>query len=252
MASLSTQMKAALWSISDMQAGERAEGEAKLVAKVIRHWERRLHIKVRTVLDVPCGLGRHHGPLKKAGFDVYGVDIEPEFVGLARARNSGDGKHYVVGDMRHTGLPSGSFDAVLNLFTSFGYFDRKGNMETLREFNRLVGKGGLLILQTNTAGPAGGAAPIVFADDADPGIVRLVRNHPSGKSWIMDMELLRKDGRHYDIMAVARRRISHLPVMEVRPTLRRAGFKVLAIYSDYSMEPAKPKDRRILVVARKA
>lgn len=247
---LSTQMKAALWSISDTQAGERAEEEARLVAKIIRQWERRLHTKVRTVLDVPCGLGRHHGPLKRAGFDVYGVDIEPEFISLARARNKGDGKHYVVGDMRHTGLPSGSFDAVLNLFTSFGYFDRKGNMETLHEFHRLVREGGLLLLQTNAASQAGGA-PVTFADNANAGIIRLVRNHSSGKSWIMDMELLKKSGSHYDIIAVARRRVRHLPIVEARPTLRRAGFKVLAVYSNYSMEPAKPKERRILVVARR-
>src|SRR5690242_19952455 len=75
------------------------------------------------LLDVPCGQGRHAHLLAEAGFDVDGLDYSRELLQRARERGTGPRLRYTRGDMRQ--LPAkwtGRFDAVLNLFTSFGFF----------------------------------------------------------------------------------------------------------------------------------
>lgn len=97
------------------------------------------------VLDIPCGFGRFAGPLHEAGFEVVGVDGSPDQIRLARERNPGP--DYAVGDMREP--PPGPFDAVLNLYTSFGYFDDpEEDVRCLRAWHDVLRPGGVLILET--------------------------------------------------------------------------------------------------------
>ncbi len=101
------------------------------------------------VLDVPCGQGRHAHLLAEAGYDVDGLDLSAHLIGLAKARGSGRTLRYRRGDMR-TLPPSwtGRFDAVLNLFTSFGFFaDAGDDARVIREFARVLTPGGVLVWQ---------------------------------------------------------------------------------------------------------
>jgi ubiquinone/menaquinone biosynthesis C-methylase UbiE len=99
------------------------------------------------VLDVPCGQGRHAHLLAEAGFDVDGLDYSLDLLALARRRGTGKTLRYTRGDMRK--LPqrwSGRFDAVLNLFTSFGFFTEPADdARVLAEFARVLAPGGVLI-----------------------------------------------------------------------------------------------------------
>ncbi|MCU0618903.1 MAG: methyltransferase domain-containing protein [Gemmatimonadaceae bacterium] len=98
------------------------------------------------VLDCPCGQGRHAQLLAEAGLDVTGLDYSAPLLAMARTRGTGRTLRYVQGDMRT--LPAewtGRFDAVLNLFTSFGFFeDEQDDARTLREFARVLAPGGTL------------------------------------------------------------------------------------------------------------
>lgn len=99
------------------------------------------------VLDIPCGQGRHAHLLAEAGFDVDGLDYSPELLARARKRGAGSRLRYTRGDMRS--LPSGwegRFDAVVNLFTSFGFFaDPNDDVRVIRGFARVLRPGGTLI-----------------------------------------------------------------------------------------------------------
>ncbi len=99
------------------------------------------------VLDCPCGQGRHAHLLAEAGFLVDGLDYSETLLDVARARGTSASLRYSQGDMRK--LPSRwtrRFDAVVNLFTSFGFFDDPGDdLKVLGEFARVLKPGGVLI-----------------------------------------------------------------------------------------------------------
>jgi ubiquinone/menaquinone biosynthesis C-methylase UbiE len=99
------------------------------------------------VLDVPCGQGRHAHLLAEAGYDVQGVDLSRDLLALANKRGTAANLKYTRGDMRR--LPpawSGAFDAVINLFTSFGFFlDPTDDVRVIGEFARVLKPGGLLV-----------------------------------------------------------------------------------------------------------
>ena len=99
------------------------------------------------VLDAPCGQGRHAHLLAEAGFDVTGLDYSPHLLTKARRRGTGPRLRYVRGDMRR--MPSrwtGRFGAVVNLFTSFGFFaEPADDRRALTEFARVLTPGGLLV-----------------------------------------------------------------------------------------------------------
>jgi SAM-dependent methyltransferase len=99
------------------------------------------------VLDIPCGQGRHSHLLAEAGFDVTGLDYSNYLLKRGRERGTGSRLRYVKGDMRR--LPArwtGRFDAVVNLFTSFGFFkDPADDVRTISEFARVLRPGGVLI-----------------------------------------------------------------------------------------------------------
>ena len=99
------------------------------------------------ILDVPCGQGRHAHLLAEAGFNVDGLDYSEHLIKLAKKRGTGPDLRYTRGDMRK--LPakwSERFDAVVNLFTSFGFFtDPADDAQVILEFARVLKPGGILI-----------------------------------------------------------------------------------------------------------
>ncbi len=100
------------------------------------------------LLDVPCGQGRHAHLLAEAGFAVDGLDYSPELLAAARRRGTARGRlTYTRGDMRQLPARWGArYDAVLNLFTSFGFFvDPGDDRRVIREFARVLRPGGLLV-----------------------------------------------------------------------------------------------------------
>ena len=99
------------------------------------------------ILDVPCGQGRHAHLLAEAGFDVDGLDYSAELLAIARKRGVGKTLRYTRGDMRK--LPArwtDRFDAVVNLFTSFGFFvDPRDDATVIAEMARVLKPGGILV-----------------------------------------------------------------------------------------------------------
>lgn len=73
-------------------------------------------------LDVACGKGRHSIYLNKKGYNVTGIDISPNSIEEAKQHET-DTLHFEVADMRQP-FADHKYDIALNLFTSFGYFDR--------------------------------------------------------------------------------------------------------------------------------
>lgn len=96
------------------------------------------------VLDLACGRGRHSVYLNKLGYDVTGVDLSESSIESAK-KYENELLHFEVMDMRE---PVGEkFDAVFNLFTSFGYFPNdEDHLKTLKAIHNSLNDYGLAVL----------------------------------------------------------------------------------------------------------
>ena len=106
------------------------------------------HLKLSNsakVLDLACGKGRHAKTLHKAGLDVLGVDLSRNSIDSA-SQFTNDGLKFAVHDMREV-IPNQKFEAVFNLFTSFGYFDDNSeNLKMLESIHEMLEEEGLLVI----------------------------------------------------------------------------------------------------------
>ncbi|MCX7016150.1 MAG: class I SAM-dependent methyltransferase [Candidatus Sumerlaeota bacterium] len=125
-----------------------------------------LRLKVGAlILDCPCGFGRHLRRLRRAGYRPIGVDLQVPYLRCAQqltyeppvASGVEPARSFVpvaAADMARLPFPPETFDALANLFTSFGYFpddpgpggDWPTNRGVLAEFARVLKRGGRLLI----------------------------------------------------------------------------------------------------------
>lgn len=95
------------------------------------------------ILDVACGFGRIAKPLHDGGYRVTGIDISATQLRLAQERNPGP--RYLQRDMRRP--PPGPYDVVLNVFSSFGYFEERGDdIAALGAWFDVLRPGGVMLI----------------------------------------------------------------------------------------------------------
>jgi len=96
-------------------------------------------------LDLACGKGRHSIYLNSNGFDVTGIDLSQNSIEFAKQHSSAT-LDFIVHDMRKP-LPEKSFDYILNLFTSFGYFeDPEDDKLVLEMVKNSLKPGGIFVI----------------------------------------------------------------------------------------------------------
>ena len=100
------------------------------------------------ILDLACGQCRHGLPLAAHGFHVTGLDYQDNLLREAAraAKEHGVEISLVQGDMRQLPFADASFDAVVNLFTAFGYFSDAENEHVLAEVVRVLRPGGCFLI----------------------------------------------------------------------------------------------------------
>ncbi len=96
------------------------------------------------VLDLACGKGRHSIYLNQLGFDVIGADLSENSIAEA-AINTNENLHFLVHDMRES--YEEKFDAIFNLFTSFGYFEKEeDDLKTLIAIKESLSEYGFAVI----------------------------------------------------------------------------------------------------------
>lgn len=101
------------------------------------------------ILDVGCGLGLQAIELASRGYNVVGLDLSLPMLSRAadEAQDRGMKINFLHSDMKEMAF-EGSFDAVLCLGTTFGYFDDESNRQILERFRRALKPHGVLLLDS--------------------------------------------------------------------------------------------------------
>lgn len=112
------------WFDSPLYEQLYAERDEQEAAELVALLEEVLPLKkCSKILDLGCGRGRHAVNLYKKGYQVTGIDLSEQAIATAREKAkkfNDDGLRFEIRDMRNP-LPE-TFDAIVNLFTTFGYF----------------------------------------------------------------------------------------------------------------------------------
>lgn len=130
-------------SYYDLLYQHRDEQEAK---SFINNLFEYLNLRADTnVLDLACGKGRHSIQVHGLGYRVTGLDLSKESIKYAMQFKE-ERLDFRYGDMRE--LPySNEFDLVLNLFTSFGYFEEDlENLKVIQSISKALKQSGILVL----------------------------------------------------------------------------------------------------------
>lgn len=99
--------------------------------------------KIR-ILELGCGSGANLWMLAKESFDVYGVDIAPTGIKLAKKMMKlwNASAKLKTGNMRKLDFPDNFFDVIVDV-VSVQHVDLKGHNEIYREVYRCLKPGGL-------------------------------------------------------------------------------------------------------------
>lgn len=101
------------------------------------------------ILDLCCGHGRHSIALAERGYQVTGQDLSEVFLEKARADagEAGVSVRWVHGDMRQVPFEE-EFDAVINIFSAFGYLEsQEEDRKVLDQVHKALKPGGLFLLE---------------------------------------------------------------------------------------------------------
>ncbi len=197
----------------------------------------------RAVLDLACGAGRHTAALRRRGLRALGVDLSLTLLtqrpDLPRVR----------GDMRCLPFVDGSFDWVLNFFTSFGYFEsERENFRVLEEIVRLLTPGGRFVidflnrdrvlaeLEPSSQRSENGRRVEIqrWHDPTTSRINKRITVHPAAGAPRTFLESVRAYSRE-----------------EVVIGLSWAGLEVTDIYGNFQGEPFRRDSPRLILVGRK-
>ena len=202
------------------------------------------------ILDLACGQGRHAHLLAEAGYDVDGVDYSREI--LAHAKRRGTGRHlrYTRADMRN--LPArwtGRFDAVVNLFTSFGFFaDPADDARVVAEIARVLAPGGTFVFH---AGSRDGVMARFLTRDwwrtADDTVIAQERSFDP-LSGLLTIETSASGPSAFP---PRQHRIRLYTATRMAELCAAVGLTVIAAYDGWRDRPLTRRSTEMLLVARK-
>jgi SAM-dependent methyltransferase len=202
----------------------------------------------RKILDLACGFGRHTNRLAALGHSMTGIDLMPGFLEIARqdAIRRNVQVQYKQGDMRYIDFDS-EFDCVLLLFTAFGYFDDKENLQVLINVRNALKSGGLLIFDSNNRDAITKEMPPYFVNEkgGDVMIDRLSFDSLQGRLY--NKRIVFRDGVRKDKPNFVRLYNPN----ELKTVITQVGLELLHIYGGWDAKEFSIESHRMVVVARK-
>ena len=215
----------------------RNAAEAEKVVSLIEHVIS--PTRVSRVLDLACGAGRHSRALCQRWWTT-GLDLSE--VLLRQAKREGVPAALVRGDMRVLPFRDNSFDLVVNLFTSFGYFaDDESHLHVVREVSRITRSGGSFVLDfLNTAQLKNALVPYDERRIGDQ-IVEQRREISEDGRFVIKRICLRGTGKEFT------ERVRLFDPGDLSAMMKAADFKVTMALGNYDGDPLTSASPRVML-----
>lgn len=198
---------------------------------------------VTRVLDVASGGGRHSRILARRWWTV-GLDLSEVLLRLAHREISE--AVFVRGDMRVLPFRTSGFGLVVNLFTSFGYFqDDASHLRVIEEVARVTSNDGTFVLDfLNTSQLRETLVPY---DERNIGgqIVEQRREISDDGRFVIKRICIRGTDREFT------ERVRLFEAGDLSWMMERAGFRVSATYGNYDASPLTPTSPRAIIFGRR-
>ncbi len=195
--------------------------------------------KVNRVLDLACGAGRHSRALADRWW-TSGLDLSEVLLRLAHQEQSP--ASFVRGDMRVLPYANEAFDLVVNLFTSFGYFETdEEHVLVFDEVARVTAVGGTFVLDFLNAGRV--LTTLVPYDERVIGgqVVEQTRTITDDGCYVH--KIIRIRGEHRTFIE----RVRLFTPGELKRMMENAGFAISACYGDYVASPLQRHSPRVIL-----
>jgi len=201
------------------------------------------------ICDLCCGVGRHSLELARRDFHVTSVDRTAHYLDRAKAKAKAEGLdiEFVHQDARNFRRPD-SFDAVINLYTSFGYFkEPRENIAVLENIYASLKPGGKLLIEL--MGKEVLARIFQERDWRQEDDIILLEERKVGKNWeyIESRWILFKNGRKYEQTFYPKL----YSAMELIEMLNRCGFREMETYGGLDASPYDQNANRLTVLGYK-
>jgi cyclopropane fatty-acyl-phospholipid synthase-like methyltransferase len=197
------------------------------------------------VLDLACGRGRHSIYLAEKGFEVVGLDYSANSIAEAKQAET-DNLTFYVHDMRRL-FRTNYFDAVFNLFTSFGYFaTEREHQGVLRHVADELRPGGLFVLDFINAQKA--ANQLVPSERLSVGDLRFDLERALVDGYLVKTILVHDGGQLHRY----RERVRAYGLGDFEQLFAGAGLTIRAVFGDYRLGTFDPeRSDRLILVAKK-
>ncbi|MFV8379044.1 class I SAM-dependent methyltransferase [Flavobacterium sp. LB3R33] len=192
------------------------------------------------VLDLACGKGRHSIYLNQLGFTVLGADLSENSITEA-TKNTNETLNFKVHDMREPFEEK--FDAIFNLFTSFGYFENdEDNLTTLKAIKESLSEYGFAVIDfMNVAQVLETLVPeeTKTVEDIDFHIKRYLKDGHIYKE--IDFE---DKGQKFHFTE----KVKALTLKDFEELMEEAGIYLLDIFGDYKLKKFHKTDSERLIM----
>lgn len=219
----------------------RDEEEARVfIATMVMYLELRAGERV---LDLACGKGRHSRELLKHGLEVVGIDLSKNSIEEAKIYESEE-MVFDIHDMRKSLTKFGKFDAIFNIFTSFGYFDsREEDVKSLKNVSKALLTGGQFVQDYINAESI--LANLPEEGNKEVGNLQFHWKKFLDNGYIVkDIEVSDEGKIHH-----FQERVKIYSIEELKQIHKEAGLNVVAEFGAYELDPfdAKTSPRIILI-----
>ncbi len=199
--------------------------------------------KTTHILDLPCGKGRHAVFLNSLGYKVTGGDLSENSIKYAQ-KFENDSLNFSVHDMRKPF--NNQYNAIFNLFTSFGYFeDDKDDILILQNIKDGLKKDGVFVFDFLNAEFVKATLVAKETKIVDGVTFNITREIKDG-FILKNISFFADDENHSYT-----ERVKYLDSKKMKAYFEKVGFTITNIFGNYKLSNFDAQtSKRLILVAK--